>query len=95
MALFGGLRDISLFNKVNSELIKDIIQTEIAYYKFALEQTTVNVYGEAPSKTYFEPLRIECLINRSDQNWSSDSFGPDVGQSILFNFLKDRKAISL
>jgi len=89
MALFGGLRDISLFNKVNSELIKDIIQTEIAYYKFALEQTTVNVYGEAPSKTYFEPLRIECLINRSDQSWSSDDFGPDVNQNISFNFLKN------
>ena len=88
MALFGGSRDISLFNTVNSELIKDIIQTEVAYYKFALEQTTVNVYGEAPSKVYFEPLRIECLINKSDQSWSSDDFGPDVNQNISFNFLK-------
>ena len=96
MALFGGSRDISLFHTVNNELLKDIIQTEVAYYKFALEQTTINVYGEAPGKNYYEPLKIACLINKSDQNWSSDSFGPDVGQSILFNYLKEElKVINL
>tara|TARA_Y100000004_G_scaffold150524_1_gene172815 strand:- start:868 stop:1413 length:546 start_codon:yes stop_codon:yes gene_type:complete len=96
MALFGGSRDISLFNTVNSELLKDIIQTEIAYYKFALEQTKINVYGEAPGKNYFEPLKIACLINRSDQSWSSDDFGSDVNQSVDFLFLKDElKSINL
>ena len=88
MALFGGSRDISLFHNLNKELLKDIIQTEIAYYKFALEQTTVNVYGEAPGKNYFEPLKISCLIDRSDQSWSSDDFGSDVNQTIDFRFLK-------
>ena len=88
MALFGGSRDISLFHNLNSELLKDIIQTEVAYYKFALEQTKVNVYGEAPGKNYFEPLKIACLINRSDQSWSSDEFGSDVNQSHTFSFLK-------
>jgi len=89
MALFGGSRDVSLFHTVNSELLKDIIQTEIAYYKFALEQTTANVYGEAMGKNYFEPLKIACLIDRSDQDWSSDDFGSDVNQVIDFRFLKD------
>ena len=72
MALFGKSRDISLFNSVNSELIKDIVQTEVAYYKFALEQTTPNVYGEAMGKNYYEPMKVACLINRGDQEWSSD-----------------------
>ena len=89
MALFGGSRDISLFHNLNKELIKDIIQTEIAYYKFALEQTKVNVYGEAPGKNYYEPMKIACLINREDQNWSSDDFGSDVGYNHSFSFLKD------
>ena len=62
MALFGGSRDVSLFHNLNKELINDIIQTEVAYYKFALEQTKVNVYGEAPGKQYFEPLKVACLI---------------------------------
>ena len=89
MALFGGSRDISLFHNLNKELINDIIQTEIAYYKFALEQTKANVYGEAPSKNFYEPLKIACLINRSDQAWTSDAFGSDVNQSVGFQFLKN------
>ena len=89
MALFGKSRDISLFHSLNNELLKDIIQTEIAYYKFALEQTNVNVYGEAPGKNYYEPMKIACLINRDDQAWSSDNFGSDVNQNISFSFLKN------
>ena len=88
MALFGGSRDISLIHSLNGELLKDIIQTEIAYYKFALEQTKVNVYGEAPGKNYYEPLKIACLIDRQDQSWSSDDFGSDINQEINFRFLK-------
>ena len=89
MALFGRSRDISLFHSLNKELLNDIIQTEIAYYKFALEQTTVNVYGEAPGKNYYEPLKIACLIDRTDQSWSSDDFGSDINQTINFKFLRD------
>jgi len=89
MALFGGSRDISLFHNLNKELINDIIQTEVAYYKFALEQTVSNVYGEAPGKNYYEPLKIACLINRQDQDWSSDDFGSDINQTVGFQFLKD------
>ena len=88
MALFGGSRDVSLFHNLNKELINNIIQTEVAYYKFALEQTVSNVYGEAPGKNYYEPLKIACLIDRQDQSWSSDSFGSDVNQTIGFRFLK-------
>jgi len=88
MALFGGSRDVSLFKNISKELINDIIQTEVAYYKFALEQTSVNVYGEAPGKNYYEPLKIASLINKQDQAWSSDDFGPDVNQTIGFTFLK-------
>ena len=88
MALFGGSRDISLFNTISKELINDIIQTEVAYYKFALEQTKTNVYGEAPQKNYYEPLKIASLIDRSDQTWTSNEFGPDVNQIINFTFLR-------
>ena len=96
MALFGGNRDVNLFKTINDELLKDILQLEVAYYKFALEQTTVNVYGEAPCKNYYEPMRISCLHDRSDQSWSSDEFGSDINQSHDFYFLKnDLKDINL
>ena len=84
MVLFGGARDICFFNSINGELIKDIIQTEVAYYKFALEQTNSNVYGESMGKNYYEPMKLSCLINRQDQSWSSDGFGSDVNQTVDF-----------
>ena len=89
MALFGKNRDINLFHTINNELLKDIIQTEVAYYKFALEQTIANVYGEAMGKNYYEPVKIACLIDRLDQSWSSDDFGSDMNQSVGFKFLKN------
>tara|TARA_R110002167_G_scaffold6673_3_gene31451 strand:- start:408 stop:953 length:546 start_codon:yes stop_codon:yes gene_type:complete len=89
MALFGGSRDINLFHTINSELINDIIQTEIGYYKFVVERTTANVYGEAMGKVFYEPVRIAGLINRQDQSWSSDDFGSDVSQTVNFQFLKE------
>ena len=96
MALFGKNRDINLFHTINNELLKDIIQTEVAYYKFALEQTIANVYGEAMGKNYYEPIKIACLIDRLDQSWASDDFGSDVNQSISFKFLKNElKTINL
>jgi len=96
MALFGKSRDISLFDNINSELLKDIIQTEVAYYKFALEQTKTNVYGEAPGKNYFEPLKIACLIDRQEESWSSDDFGSDINQQLTLKFLKkELKSINL
>ena len=88
MTLFGGSRDISLFNKISKELINDIIQTEVGYYKFVLERTTSNIYGESMGKMFYEPVRIACLIQREDQSWSSDEFGSDVDQSVGFRFLK-------
>ena len=96
MPLFGGARDISLFRTMNRELINDIIQTEIAYYKLALNQTTSNIYGESNKKSYYEPLRISCLIEKSDQEWSSDDFGPDIKQIYQYKFLKaDLSVINL
>ena len=89
MALFGGSRDISLFNTVSRELINDIIQTEVGYYKFALERTTANVYGESMGKMFYEPVRIACLMQREDQAWSSDDFGSDVDQTLNFRFLRE------
>ena len=88
MPLFGGSRDVSLFKSMNRELINDIIQTEIAYYKLALNETISNMYGESTKKSYYEPLRLSCLIEKNDQEWSSDDFGPDVKQIYQYKFLK-------
>ena len=89
MALFGGSRDISLFNTISKELINDIIQTEVGYYKFALEKTTSNIYGDSLGKMFYEPVRIACLMKREDQAWSSADFGSAINQTLNFRFLRE------
>ena len=88
MPLFGGARDISLFRTMNKELINDIIQTEIGYYKFVLQDSETNLYGEAENKTYYEPLLVPCLITKDDQVWSESDFGSDITQQMSFAFLR-------
>ena len=88
MPLFGGARDISLLRTMNKELINDIIQQEVGFYKFVLQDTVTNVYGESENKVYYEPLLIPCLIDREDQTWLSTDFGPDSTQQMTFRFLR-------
>jgi len=47
MAIFGSARDISMIRKVNRELLHDVISQQGAVYKYALDKTKVNMYGEA------------------------------------------------
>ena len=69
MALFGGQRDISLFRHLNRELMGNIITQQCAFYKYKVEETNVNIYGEsAQEKYYMGPVLLNgylivCLIH--------------------------------
>ena len=90
MALYGGKRDISLFRHVNRELMGNIISQECVYYKFKLDETKVNLYGEsAGSKYYYRGVIFSCLIQRSPQEYPDDEFGVQYYQNIDFKFLRD------
>ena len=39
MSLFGEARDISLFRHINRELINNIIEQQVGYYKIVLDRT--------------------------------------------------------
>ena len=91
MALYGGLRDISLFRKVNRELMGNIITQQCVYYKLRLNETKVNMYGEAAgARYYFEPVIFNALIERGDQEYpSNDLLGVNFERSLDFKFLRD------
>jgi hypothetical protein len=89
MALFGGSRDISLFRHINKELINNIIQQSVGYYKIALDKTSSNLYGESLTKTYNDPILVNCLIERTPPTWSETDFGADITQDITVRFLRD------
>ena len=86
--IFGSNRDFNLLVGINRELLSDVIEQEVLYYKLSLEDTQANLYGEATNKTYWSPLKLNCLITRGDQVVTSDEFGPDLGRDVSFAFLR-------
>jgi len=89
MALFGGSRDVSLFRSINKELINNIIQQSVGYYKINLDRTTSNIYGESLKKIYNDPVLVNCLIERTPPTWTETEFGADITQDITVRFLRD------
>ena len=87
--LFGSNRDFNLLVNINRELLSDIVEQEILYYKFDLLNTEANLYGESTIKTYFNPVKLNCLITRGDQVISVDDFGPDLNREASFAFLRE------
>ena len=90
MSLFGTSRDASLIRHINRELINNIIEQQVGYYKIDLAKTTSNIYGESNGqKIFFNPVLINCLIERTPPTWETDSIGPDVKQDLTVRFLRD------
>jgi len=89
-ALFGSARDISLFRHVNRELMADIITQQCSFYKYKLEETKVNIYGEASGgKYYMGPVLLNCLIERKAQEYPETDLGTDFTWGATFKFLRD------
>jgi len=86
--IFGSQRDFALFTGINRELLSNVVEQEILYYKISLEETQVNMYGEGPEKVYWTPVKLNCLITRGDQVVTTDDFGPDLTRESSFAFLR-------
>ena len=87
--MFTRQRDVSLVNNINRELLGNIITQQAAVYQFKLEETKVNIYGEAAgSKFYNGPFLFNVLINRQDQAYAENEEGIQFGQNIEFYFFR-------
>tara|TARA_R110001592_G_scaffold3815_6_gene21792 strand:+ start:1999 stop:2511 length:513 start_codon:yes stop_codon:yes gene_type:complete len=90
MARYGSERDISLFRHLNRELMGDIITQQCAIYKFKLDETKVNIYGEAAGEKYYMgPVLFNCLVERRDQEYPETDLGTDFNWGANFKFLRD------
>lgn len=90
MALFGGARDISMFRKVNRELLGDIVTQQCALYRHILDKNKINMYGEASGGKYFNPpVLLNALITVADNTSPTNEFGVDFDWSIKVAFLRD------
>ena len=83
-------RDVSLVRKLNRELMGNIITQQCALYQFKLEETKVNIYGEAAGEKYYNgPFLFNVLINRSNEEYGENDEGIQFNQPIEFYFLRD------
>lgn len=88
--LFGSQKDFNVLSThISRELLQDIIEQEIGYYKLSLNDTQANIYGEATEKVYLNPVKLNCLITRGDQVITVDEFGPDLGREASFAFIRE------
>ena len=90
MALYGEARDISFFRYINRELMGNIISQQCVYYKYDIEDTKVNIYGEASKERYYHPpVLLNCLIERQDQQFPESELGVNFQWGITFKFFRD------
>ena len=89
--MFTGVRDWSLMRNLNRELLGNIITQQCAIYQFKLEETKVNIYGEAAEEKYYDgPFLFNVLIDRGDQQYPEGDYeGVQFEQGINFFFLRD------
>lgn len=86
--LFGSGRDFDLLVNINRELVHDLVEQEILYHKLSLEDTDVNLYGEALEKSFWNAVKLNCLITRGDQVIDIQEFGPDLGREASFAIIR-------
>lgn len=89
MPLFGSSRDLSLINNLNRELLGRIIVQQASFYKYKLNETVENIYGEASSGKFYDgPYLFNCLIDRQDQVYPYSEEGINYNQIIKVAFYK-------
>jgi len=88
--MFTTQRDMSLVRKLNRELMGNIITQQCSVYQFKLEETKVNLYGEADQEKYYNgPFIFNVLINRTNQQYVENIEGVQFNQPIEFYFFRD------
>jgi len=83
-------KEIELFNSMNEELIDEIVGQAVDIYKVSLDDSNVNLYGEAEDGIkYFEKgFRVNCLISFEEPVADLDEFGTDINSNVELFFLK-------
>ena len=90
MALYGQMRDISMFRFVNRELMHKIISQQVVFYKCNITETVSNMYGEASQGRVFEePVLLFSLIEVGDQTSPIQNNLVGFDWPVKFRFLRD------
>ena len=86
MARFALNRDIRFFEGISRELVDVVVTTAVILYKLIIEDSKTNLYGESLSKTYFQGMECNAIIDRQDTSANYEGFGADASQTVDFRF---------
>ena len=86
MARFTLDRDIRFFEGISRELVDAVITTAVVLYKLVIENSKTNLYGESLSKTYYQGMECNAMIQREDAQTNYEGFGSDTSQNVEFRF---------
>jgi hypothetical protein len=94
MARFTLDRDIRFFEGISRELVDAVVTTAVVLYKLVIENSKTNLYGESLSKTYYQGVECNAMIERQETLSTYEGFGADTNQTVQFRFnrftLKDK-----
>jgi len=88
MARFALSRDIRFFEGISRELVDAVVTTAVVLYKLIIEDSKTNLYGESLSKTYYQGMECNAMIQRDDTQANYEGFGADSSQNVEFRFNK-------
>jgi len=77
-------RDVEFFKSIARELVDDVVQNIITLFKINLNETKVNIYGEAMNKTWMPGVNLYALVDKEAESTRYEGFGSDTDQSITF-----------
>ena len=84
MPKFLQTRDIEFFKSIARELVDDVVQNTIVLFKVNMNETKVNIYGEALNKTWYPGVELYALYSKSPEDIVYEGFGPEMQQNITF-----------
>ena len=87
MSLFGKAQDITFIQGINRELINDVLDIAVDIYKPHVQASRENLNGETIKKVNQTAVRVKCLIEVDDQEWTNTDI-LDVNQKATYSFLR-------
>ena len=89
--LFLGKKERDLVKQVNDELVERVIGQTILYYPLSVDHSDFHsVYGEALTKVFANPVKVNVLVEWEGYQTSTTNLGVDRRPSIVVHFHKRR-----
>ena len=96
MPKFISERDVAFFKGIAREIVDVVVENTIVLFKVNLNETKINIYGEAMNKTWYPGVQLYALNNKEPETATYEGFGPDANQNIEFRldrFMCEEKGV--